>query len=537
MSGSEKGSIIHLLTNTKTSDAQWRWNDTLFVIAMFLGTVLSRLPFRATLLNSHDAVNYALALDHFDMRLHQPHPPGYVLYILIGRAFNAIFHDHLTALLWLSIISSGLAVVAVYLAGRAVFARRVGVKASLLLAVSSTFWLLGELALPYTADLFASAIMGWLCYRLMVSSEQAIACITALVLGLSGAFRPQTFVFLFPLFLYALYQSHRSWKTIVGVVILAVAVFGAFFVPSVMVSGGLSAFVRSMRSTVPIFWSKDTLVRSAKLSRYVQNADTILRYMFRVMGELGTLFVLMGYFTRPNWLKFWRNLQLRFLAIWVAPTWLVYLLIWPGNLGTIFVCMAPLFLLAALGLDWIVSRPRYGTIVGRVIFLGVLVWSVVVFILFPSHPFGENYRRFDSYESVITTNTYYRARLTLVADLPTDGTIVYGNAFRHLQYYLPAYHAFSFPILRRSDPTMVKSAMSIENGRTESWSNIETADLIPTDTERIVFFDLPPELALVDPDLIETRARDGQIITIISVPPNCVAQWTRDGLTLQSCNN
>ena len=84
---------------------------------------------------------------------------------------------------------------------------------------------------------------------------------------------------------------------------------------------------------------------------------------------------------------------------------------------------------------------------------------------------------------------------------------------------------------------MVKLLVSVENGLIESWSNVETADLIPTDTERIVFFDLPSELALVDPDLIETRAQDEQMITIISVPPNCIAQWTRDGLTLEACDD
>ena len=424
---------IHVPEDNDTSGEQWRRADTLFVVAVFLGTVLSRLPFRATILNNHDAVNYALALDHFDMRSHQPHPPGYLLYTLLGRVFDAIFHDHLAALLWFSIVFSGLAIVAVYLAGRAIFNRRVGIAASLLLAVSPTFWLWGEFATPYTADLFASAIVGWLCYRVLTSSGQAIAYTTALILGLVGAFRPQTFVFLFPLFLYALYR--RSWKTVVAVVVLAGGVFAAFFVPSVIVSGGPAAFIRSMRTTVPIFWSRETMVRSTELARYVKNVDRILRYMFRVMGELLVPFVLLGCVTRPNWLRFWRNLRLRFLIIWAAPTWLVYLLIWPGNLGTIFVCITPLFLLAALGLDWIASRPRWGAVAGRPIFLGILVWSIAVFTLFPSHPFGEDYRYFDSYESVVATDVYYRARLTLVADLPTDGTIVYGNAFRHFQYY------------------------------------------------------------------------------------------------------
>ncbi len=509
---------------------RWQRADTVFVVLAGLLTVLSRLPFRAAMLNDHDAVNYALALEHFDMRLHQPHPPGYILYILLGRAFNLIFDDHLTALLCFSIVFSGLAVVAVYLAGREAFSQRVGAIAALLLATSPAFWLRGEIAAPYTADLLASALVGWLCYRVLITSGRRLVFVTALALGLVGAFRPQTSVFLFPLFLYALHQ--RPWKTIVGAIILAGVVFGAFFLFSVIASGGLAAFVLSMRVIVPIFWSTETMVRSATLARYAKNLQMILRYAFRITGELIAALALLGYATRPNRLQFWRNPKLRFLTIWILPTWIVYTLIWPGNLGTAFVYMTPAFLLAALGLDWIAKRPGYGTIVGGVAFVSILIWNIVVFTSFSSHPLGECYRYFDSYASIVSSDEYYQAKLALVDDLPLEGTLVYANAFRHLQYYLPAYHTFSYPILRRSDPSTVKAVVSIENGLMENWTGVETATLVPPDTERIVFFDLP--LELVDATQIEERAQNGYTIYVIAVPSNHEAQWTSEGLSVSA---
>ncbi|MCP4536089.1 MAG: glycosyltransferase family 39 protein [Chloroflexi bacterium] len=507
---------------------RWQRADTVFAVVVGLVTVLSRLPFRAAMLSNHDAVNYALALEHFDMRLHQPHPPGYILYILLGRAFNLIFHDHLTALVWFSIVFSGLAVVAVYLAGREAFSQRVGAIAALLLATSPAFWLRGEMAAPYTADLFASAIMGWFCYRVLITSGQGLVFVTALVLGLIGAFRPQTLVFLFPLFLYALRQ--RPWKTVVGAVVLAGVVFGAFFLFSVIASGGLAAFVLSMRITIPIFWSKETMARSATLPRYVKNVQMILRYIFRVTGEWIAALAFLGYVTRSNCLQFWRNPKLRFLAIWILPTWIVYTLIWPGNLGTAFIYMTPAFLLAALGLDWIAKRSGYGIIAGGVVFASILIWNVVVFTSFSSHPLGERYRYFDSYESIVSSDEYYRGKLALLSDLPVEGTIVYANAFRHLQYYLPAYRTFSYPSLRRSDPSTVKAVVSIENGLMENWAGIETAMLVPPDTERIVFFDLP--LGLVDATQIEERAQSGYAIYVISVPLDHEARWTSKGLSV-----
>ena len=49
-------------------------------------TVLSRWPYRARMLYNWDAVQFALALGEYDVVKHQPHPPGYILYVALGAA-------------------------------------------------------------------------------------------------------------------------------------------------------------------------------------------------------------------------------------------------------------------------------------------------------------------------------------------------------------------------------------------------------------------------------------------------------------------
>jgi hypothetical protein len=61
-----------------------RW-DYLFAGALGVLTVLSRLPFRTRMLYSWDAVQFAPALREYDVVKHQPHPPGYILYVGLGR--------------------------------------------------------------------------------------------------------------------------------------------------------------------------------------------------------------------------------------------------------------------------------------------------------------------------------------------------------------------------------------------------------------------------------------------------------------------
>jgi len=514
---------------------RWQRSDTTIATVMGLGTVLSRWLFQVTLLNNFDAVNYALALGHFDMSLHQPQPPGYPLYILLGRAFNLIFHDHLAALVWLSAVSSGLGVVAIYLVGREMFSRRVGIVAALLLATSTVFWFQGEMALPYTTDLCASAIVGWLCHRLTTSSGHTTVWVGALAVGLAGALRLQTIVFLLPLFLYAL--RNRSWKVIGGAVATAGIVFSAFFLPAIMASGGPAAFVRSMRIIVPIFRSTETLIRSTRWSRFMRNANTILRYTVLALGELVLPFALAGYLIRSHRMRFWRDSRLLFLIVWVLPTWVVYFLIWPGNLGTILVCMPPLFLLAAVGLDWVMARPQWGAAVGWMSLAVLLAWHIAIFTVLPQYPLGESYRRFDNHESVVRIADCYRNRLSLVGEIPVEGTIIYANDFRHLQYYLPQYRTFSPPSLRSGNPSIVRSIISIENGLVETWNEVDVTTLVPPGTERIVFFDLPSDMLFADQALVEERSGlspSGCTIQVVSIPENYRALWTPKGLLVEA---
>ena len=65
-----------------------RW-DYLFAGALGILTVLSRLPYRARMLYNWDGVQFALALREYDVVKHQPHPPGYILYVGLGRVVNA----------------------------------------------------------------------------------------------------------------------------------------------------------------------------------------------------------------------------------------------------------------------------------------------------------------------------------------------------------------------------------------------------------------------------------------------------------------
>src|ERR1043166_6976381 len=74
-----------------------RNRPTLFALAaagLVVATVVTRLPFMTSTLYAFDSANYALAVrDFYNVAFHQPHPPGYPLYVLFARAIDLLVHD------------------------------------------------------------------------------------------------------------------------------------------------------------------------------------------------------------------------------------------------------------------------------------------------------------------------------------------------------------------------------------------------------------------------------------------------------------
>src|SRR5213593_1359828 len=79
----------------------------LVLAALFL---VSHLPFLPASLEDLDSVNFALGVRHFDVAHHQPHPPGYPLFILAAKAAHVVVPVEATALALVSVGGAALGV-------------------------------------------------------------------------------------------------------------------------------------------------------------------------------------------------------------------------------------------------------------------------------------------------------------------------------------------------------------------------------------------------------------------------------------------
>src|ERR1700754_2987996 len=130
-------------------------------LALLIGAVgLSRWVFRSHFLYDLDSVNFALAIKRFDTRVHQPHPPGYFLYICLGRLLHLVFHDANLALVVLSVLASCAAVIVIYQLTMEWFGPLAACFAGILFLFSPLVWFHGIVALTYIVEAFFSGLIG-----------------------------------------------------------------------------------------------------------------------------------------------------------------------------------------------------------------------------------------------------------------------------------------------------------------------------------------------------------------------------------------
>jgi 4-amino-4-deoxy-L-arabinose transferase-like glycosyltransferase len=228
--------------------------------AVLTGAVaFTRFAFRSHYLYDVDSVNFALALEHFAPSVHQPHPPGYFLYVCLGRLANAVFHDANAALVAVSILASCGAVAMIYALADNWFGRSEARFASLIFLFSPLIWFHGTVALSYVVEAFFSALAGYLCWRVYCGASGFIVT-AAVIVGLAAGFRPSSLLFLGPLWLFS-FRSAARRQAAAGAGALALTLL-AWFIPMIRESGGLSAYISSLLSLWRLVPSKQTVFNS-----------------------------------------------------------------------------------------------------------------------------------------------------------------------------------------------------------------------------------------------------------------------------------
>lgn len=417
----------------------WLGSESMWIaILLCVVTIITRIPFRAQILHHWDSVNFALALNHFDVRLHQPHPPGtFVIYIWLGRLFNAFLHDPNASLVLLSVVLSGLGTAALFLLGEEWFGRKVGLTTAILSIVSPLVWFHGEVALSYMLEFFWVPLIVYFCSKMQTKSWWALLA-SALLIGMAGGVRPNTPVFLFPLWAGgSIVHRYHLRRILLALLVIGLGVL-IWAVPMVMMSGGLAEYIEVMQ-----WWQNQHTEESVSLNGIAENVVRFGVYAIYALGlGLIPLVVASGRSLSgivPSLKRDWRA---QTLAMWILPATSYFTIIHLRQPGHTFTVQPAFLLLSGLA---IVSLVRKKGAFRRNVWLGVMAVVVIVnalfFLIGPTYLFGDTRMLFTtpSWNAIHDYDLYITERLNVIKDTftPQETTVVAsGRNFRLPDFYL-----------------------------------------------------------------------------------------------------
>jgi len=446
-----------------------------WVLALLLAglTVATRLPFRARLLPTWDAVQFALALTEYDIVKHQPHPPGYVLYVAVVRALDALLGDPSLSFTWLAIGSSAVTVLLAYRLAWTLYGRATALVAAVALVASPLFWFYGVVGLSYTAEAALVTLVAMLAWAMRGGHVGSVIW-SGLALAVAGGVRQSILVVLLPLWLGMAWAGFRRWRPVLGGCVVIALTSAAWFLPMVALTGGVRPYVGA---ALELF---DSTVR----------ATTILgpsgQWLVNVVG-LGEAFVLGVGVLLPAlaWLLVAGSRQTRqwgarawFFAAWIVPALGVYAFVHLGQYGYLLTVLPACYILIArwLVLTWgrlapAVGAPLWRGVVASTVLAGVVLTHAAFFaaagpvdVTFPPASASWEERWTASLRAVyrfgLWANTAggLRRREAVISSYvetvrrefdPADTVLVteLGNPrsypwFRHAMYYLPEFAVY-----------------------------------------------------------------------------------------------
>jgi hypothetical protein len=427
--------------------------DVLLMMGFFLCGVITRVPFTSRILYHWDSVNFALALEHFDVRIHQPQPPGYVLYVLLGRALNLLFHDPNISLVWISILFSGLAVAAIFWLGRAMFGQQVGLVSAGLALTSPLFWFHGEVALSYITEGFFVTAIAFCCYKQLTGDERYVLP-ASLMLGIAGGFRQNTLILLLPLWLFPLFRL--GWRKRIAAVVTLVSVVGIWLAIMFYLSGGFTDYWQAFNSQ-----SQGNLAMSAA-GPGLTLAINVLRLttygFYALTAGLPLLSVGFAWALR-HWRELIRAPEWQVILVWLLPS-LVFYTFFVQQAGYTFT-FSPAVLLT-LGFIVIEVIPRatarwkHSKQWGGALLVLIALSNIAFFLIAPPFLFGQKRQLFNtpSWSSIRTRNIIVSEKLGFIRDnFSPENTAILANQFdfRLPDYYLRDYRSPSLSHQKTGD--------------------------------------------------------------------------------------
>ena len=419
--------------------------DVIILFVLFLAVLLTRIPFMSHSLYTLDSFNYALAFQNFNIYLSQPQPPGYIFFVALGKIINIFFNNPNTSMIFISILFSILTVFLVYFLAKQMFSREIAVVASVLLIFNPIFWFYGEIAMIYTSEALFATLIAYFSYQVL-RGDNRIIYISAIILGLSGGFRQDLIIFMFPLWLFCLIYQDFDFKKVLEAFIVLIASVMLWFIPTILLSGGLMKYLLVTNSQLGGSMQSTSLFFGANLISQLTMDSNLLLWTISGIG-IFSIFILLIFICfnlkRVFNSSILKNSKTIFLILWIIPAFLFYLLLFIQLPGYTMVYL-PVFALVVgyviinLSMD---LNKKFKKIPNR--YFSVL--AVLLCVLFGATQFISTPAGQTDYGEIKAADIHTQyLNQSLMEFNPENTVVLFGSLtdWRNCMYYYPSYETY-----------------------------------------------------------------------------------------------
>ncbi len=413
-------------------------------------TILTRLPFASRYLYSWDSVQFALALKKFDMLQHQPHPPGYILYVFLGKLISLIFSDANYVYVVLSILASVAAVILFYKFTQLLFSSyKLAVSTSLILIFNPYFWYFGEVASTYIFDALFAVIFTYLTLLIIRKRDPKYLYYFSFFIGVSGGFRQSLIFFFVPIWLfsavYLIKHSQLKFRQIATSIFIGIITVSAWFLPLLFLSGGWQNCWAATNWQLSQAAQNTSIFKNAGWNFVWTNLKNIAKVSLTIIN-LGFLVALLILFLlRPRIKKILREPIFYLFLFWLIPSYFIYAFVHFGNKGYLMT-VAPALII-------IFSTPMYFLLDKKGLLYGssfvIIIFEIIIF-LFPNPASFETYDLNFNWQNIRDLDKKIETHVKKINEYSPQNTILltlknfnYGfEYFRLAEYYLPNFDVY-----------------------------------------------------------------------------------------------
>ena len=260
-----------------------------------------------------------------------------------------------------------------------------------------------------------------------------------------------------------------GWKRFLAAGALGAVICVTWFVPLMVLGGGISNYMRTVGTFTRRFQSTTSVLRGGGWWGVGRNVRKLT--MYTLFGWGTALVPALVYVVRaagrmalphPSPLpggegggptRMARYERSIFLLLWIAPVVIFYAVIHMGQQGLVFVFLPALLLPSAVGLARLLDRrpsdvlyPRWLVAVAAVL----VVLNAGVFCLVPEYPLGPDNLRLLTRAALVNTDRYYQDRFAAIeGNFAPESTAILAANWHHVEYYLPDYPRLPFGVVSK----------------------------------------------------------------------------------------